>query len=137
MIRQAEFRDADAVLGLATDFATLFVVDEPSFHASFAGLLSDPTAYLAVAEAEAKVVAYVLGFSHATFFANGRIVWIEEIMVDTAYRRQGIGRSLLGSIEHWAATQGCPLIALATRRAAEFYRTMGYQESATYFRKLL
>ena len=29
------------------------------------------------------------------------------------------------------------LVALATRRAAEFYRSVGYEESATYFRKLL
>ena len=29
------------------------------------------------------------------------------------------------------------LIALATRRAAPFYRALGYEESAAYFRKVL
>ena len=29
------------------------------------------------------------------------------------------------------------VVALATRRAAPFYRALGYEESAIYFRKIL
>jgi hypothetical protein len=29
------------------------------------------------------------------------------------------------------------LVALASRRAADFYRALGYEESAVYFRKVL
>jgi hypothetical protein len=43
---------------------------------------------------------------------------------------------LMSAFEQWAAAQGCALIALATRRAAPFYRALGYEESATYFRKV-
>ena len=39
--------------------------------------------------------------------------------------------------EAWAAARGCRLVALATRRAAAFYGAIGYEESATYFRKIL
>jgi hypothetical protein len=35
------------------------------------------------------------------------------------------------------AGHGCTLVALATRRAAPFYRALGYQDSAVYFRKVL
>jgi hypothetical protein len=35
-----------------------------------------------------------------------------------------------------AADGACLLVALATRRAAPFYRALGYEESATYFRKV-
>jgi hypothetical protein len=31
----------------------------------------------------------------------------------------------------------CGLIALATRRAAPFYRALGFEESAVYFRRIL
>jgi hypothetical protein len=41
------------------------------------------------------------------------------------------------AFEGWAAAGGCALVALATRRAAPFYRALGYQESAAYFRKAL
>ena len=39
--------------------------------------------------------------------------------------------------EDWSRRRGSELIALATRRAAPFYKGIGYKESATYFRKLL
>lgn len=37
--------------------------------------------------------------------------------------------------ERWAVEQGAAYLALATRRAADFYRAIGYSESATFFRK--
>jgi hypothetical protein len=43
----------------------------------------------------------------------------------------------VSAFEQWAAAQDCVLIALATRRAAPFYRALGYHESAVYFRKVL
>jgi hypothetical protein len=43
----------------------------------------------------------------------------------------------MDAFEQHAADQGCALVALATRRAAAFYRALGYQESASYFRKVL
>lgn len=43
----------------------------------------------------------------------------------------------MSAFGQWADASGCALIALATRRAAPFYRALGYEESATYFRKLM
>jgi hypothetical protein len=42
----------------------------------------------------------------------------------------------MSAFERWAEGQGCALVALATRRAAAFYRAVGYEESAVYFRKV-
>ena len=42
-----------------------------------------------------------------------------------------------GAFESWAAAERCALVALATRRAAPFYRALDYEDSATYFRKVL
>jgi len=50
---------------------------------------------------------------------------------------QGTGRALMAAFEAWAAGRGCALVALATRRAAPFYRALGYEESAAYYRRLL
>jgi GNAT superfamily N-acetyltransferase len=43
----------------------------------------------------------------------------------------------MSAFEQWAADWGCVLVALATRRAAPFYRALGYEESAIYHRKVL
>jgi predicted N-acetyltransferase YhbS len=136
-IRLAQPADAEAVLALARPFATSFVVEDQAFHRAFSALLASPPAYLAVAETAQQLVGYVLGFEHYTFFANGRVAWVEEITVNEALRRQGIGQLLMQEFEAWAVARGCKLVGLATRRAAAFYQALGYEESATYFRKLL
>ena len=137
IIRLAETQDTDAVLRLAKDFATSFVVEDEIFRASFAALLADSSAYFAVTESEKGVVGYVLAFRHNAFYANGAVAWVEEIMVNASCRRRGIGKSLMRSAEVWAANQGCKLMALATRRAADFYEAIDYEASATYYRKLI
>jgi hypothetical protein len=38
--------------------------------------------------------------------------------------------------ENWSASKGAAYVALATRRASDFYLALGYTESAAYFRKL-
>ena len=45
--------------------------------------------------------------------------------------------ALMSAYEQWATSRDCALVALATRRAAPFYRALGYEESAIYHRKIL
>ncbi len=137
MIRPATAADHDAVLALATSFATSFAVEADAFRRSWDALLADNGCALLVAGQEGVVVGYLLGFRHQTFFANGPVGWVEEVMVDDSQRRGGVGQALMQAFESWARESGCSLVALATRRADAFYRAMGYEESATYFRKLL
>ncbi len=136
-VRPARPEDIDSIFALARDFATSFKVEETAFRDCFAGLLNAPNAHFAVAENDEVVVGYVLGFEHLTLYANGPVAWVEEIMVHSAHRRRGFGRLLMRDVECWAGGRGVRLIALATRRASLFYAALGYEESATYFRKLL
>ena len=136
-MRNAATGDGDTILALATDFATSFAVEAEAFHVAFASLVAADDACLAVAEAAGEVIGYVLGFDHFTFYANGRVARVEEIAVRVDWRRQGVGNLLMQHIEEWATNRGCKLVALATRRAAAFYEAIGYEASATYYRKLL
>ena len=83
------------------------------------------------------MLGYLLGFDHYALFANGRVSWVEEIMVREDRRRQRIGERLMEHFEQWARSRESKLVALGTRRAASFYLALDYEESATYFRKLL
>ncbi len=136
-IRPAGPSDREAVFELAARFATSFVVDQQAFAVAFDALLEQESAYLLVAEKEGSVIAYCLAFDHLTLFANGRVTWVEEVMVRADRRRSGIGARLMQAVEDWARLRRSRLVGLATRRAAPFYRALGYEESATYFRKLL
>jgi GNAT superfamily N-acetyltransferase len=136
-IRRARAADADGVAGLAAEFALSFAFRVEAFRVSYPALVADDGACLLLAAAGDEIAGYLLGFRHLTFYANGPVGWVEEIVVRRQDRGRGIGRLLMDAFEQWAGAQGCALVALATRRAAPFYRALGYEESATYFRKVL
>jgi GNAT superfamily N-acetyltransferase len=136
-IRPAKASDGDALFELAEQFAISFRPQRDAFETCLRELASDPAAWLSVADCGGKIAGYCLGFDHFAFFANGRVAWIEELMVGDAWRRQRIGACLVAAFEEWSRSRGVALVALATRRAAAFYTSLGYEESATYFRKLL
>ena len=145
-VRPATAADADAVAGLAGGLAQSFTFSRASFDAHYPALLVAGHACLLVADADADAGAdagsgecagYLLGFEHLTFYANDRVAWVEEVFVRGDLRGHGIGRALMTAFEQWAGERGCALVALATRRAAPFYHALGYEDSATYLRKLL
>jgi len=136
-IKPVDSADLDALFALVEQFATSFPPNREAFTSGVDHLLADDSAWLRVAEYNGEIVGYCLGFDHFTFYANGRVAWVEEIMVIEKLRGMGIGRALMEHFEQWANARSARLVALATRRAASFYAALGYEESATYFRKLL
>jgi GNAT superfamily N-acetyltransferase len=136
-IRHAGAGDIDGVAALAAELAMSFEFSPEQFRVSYPALLAAGGACLLLAADGSESAGYLLGFRHLTFYANGPVAWVEEVVVRDRDRGQGIGRALMDAFEEWAAAEGCALVALATRRAAPFYLTLGYEESATYFRKVL
>lgn len=135
--RNATLQDEDAVFTLATSLATSFILNKEGFSRIYFDILNNTNADIIVAESDSGIIGYVLAFHHTTFYANGVISWVEELFVTEKYRRMKIGQKLMDLIERQALERGSKLIALATRRASDFYKFIGYDESATYFKKLL
>ncbi|MGD0699871.1 MAG: GNAT family N-acetyltransferase [Trebonia sp.] len=136
-IRQAGQADAGAIALLAGELGQSFAVSRERFDLTYPRLVTAADACLLLAADGDQCVGYLLGFRHLTFYANGPVGWVEEVLVRGEHRGSGIGRALMSAFERWAAQQGCALVALATRRAAPFYRALGYEDSAVYFRKML
>ena len=139
-IRRGTSPDAENVASLARELAQSFTFDADKFRAHYPALLAKTAigdACLLIAVDGGEPLGYLLGFQHASFFANGPVAQVEEILVRGSHQGRGIGRALMDEFERWAGIQGCALVALATRRAAPFYHALGYEESATYFRKVL
>lgn len=136
-VRPAAAGDLEDVAGLAAGLALSFEFRPEAFRASYPALLADPGACLLVAAGPDGALGYLLGFRHLTFYAGGPVAWVEEVAVRDGDRGRGAGRALMSAFERWAAGHGCALVALATRRAAPFYRALGYEDSAAYFRKVL
>jgi len=137
-VRTAQGTDAAVVWPLVKAFATSFVPEEEPFSRAFAALLNDEDcAVLVASNQDESVVGYLVVHIHETLFANAPVAWIEELMVDASARGLGAGSELVMAAEAWAKNRGASYVALATRRAAGFYLALEYEESATFFRRLL
>ena len=117
------------------DFAVSYEPEAGVFGRSFTALLARPDTLVAIAEEGRSVVGYLLASHHGTFFANGPVAWVEELMVAQPARGSGVGRALVGAAEDWARAVPCAYVALASRRSGAFYEALGYDASATFLRK--
>ncbi len=136
-VRKATSADSDRIFPPVERFSASFNPERKAFDSSLLRLLRDDSVLLNVSEFRNEIVAYCLAFDHYTFYANGRVTWVEEIMVREDLRGKGIGRNLMKAVEQWAFSRKSRLVGLATRRAAPFYSAIGYEESAIFFRKMI
>ena len=137
-VRLAEAADRDKIWPLARAFATTYELDQGRYNASFQQLVAEPNALLIIAHIRViDIFGIQLAFTLQMFLANGPVTWIEEVMVAEEVRRRGIGHNLMVAAENWSTSKGAAYVALATRRASDFYLALGYTESAAYFRKLV
>jgi GNAT superfamily N-acetyltransferase len=136
-VRRAEDSDVAAVWPLVAEFATTFRPNREVFSSAFADAIVRHDTLVLVAHDEGEIAGYLLASVHGTFFANAPVAWVEELMVSESARRTGTGTELMAVAESWSRNQDAAYISLATRRAAHFYDALGYDESATFFRKVL
>ena len=155
-IRAATAADAGMVARLAAELAQSFPFSRAAFDRAYPAVLAAEDACLLLAEDHAtdlgtdaandlvpdlatslaRPVGYLLGFVHPAFFANGPVAWVEEVLVRPEYRGRGAGRALMSAFEQHAAGRDGRWSHWPPGAAA-FYRALGYQESAVYFRKVL
>jgi len=64
---------------------------------------------------------------------GGEVGLLEDVIIDAAFRRHGVGSAMLESLEQWARRRGLRRLQLLADRdnaAAElFYRNAGWQET--------
>lgn len=136
-IRRAQYSDLEGIWSLVASFAVSYAPQRQHFDATFGAVIDHRSMLAACATDGGRVIGYLLANQHPTFFANGPVAWVEELMVDEDHRGCGVGRKLMRYAEVWAQEAGAVYIALATRRAVGFYTRLDYEESATFFRKQL
>jgi len=136
-IRRARVTDELALFALVRQFPTPTPPSNESFAQSLRVKLKDADSFVAVAEIDGKLVGYIAGDAHETFYAGGKTAWVDEIFVVESERRRGIGRELMAEFEDWAAGGRCRLVGLATRGATSFYEELGFDTSAGYSKRYL
>lgn len=83
------------------------------------------------ATVDGNVVGSVMGTVCDELYGNCRpFLLMEDLIVDKAYREQGIGKALMAELEDYAAEHGCSQIQFITERDREdaiaFYASLGF-----------
>jgi len=136
-IRPAELVDGSRLFELVGAFPTPTPPDLATFSAALQAKLPDPSSYVGLAELDGRLIGYVSGYCHPTFYAGGYTAWVDELLVESGFRGRGVGRNLMDAFEAWAAARQCRLVSLATSGATGFYEHLGYRSKAGYFKKYL
>jgi N-acetylglutamate synthase-like GNAT family acetyltransferase len=134
-VRSAAAADADALFGLLRQFAVSYAPERSAFDRHFPLLLADSHTGLLVAQQDDVVVGYALAFRLLTLYANGPIMELQELIVDPASRGRGIGRKLVEVMVEGAWGSGCVEVTVPTRRAADYYRKLGFTETGVYLKR--
>lgn len=89
-------------------------------------------------------VAGMIGLSKGYFYENdGSYVRIVAFVVNSNYRRRGIGEKLIKETERWAKEQGAIAVGLNSGNRPErtivhsFYTKIGYEAKSIGFSKIL
>lgn len=137
VIRPARPADADQLFRLVEQFATSYRPDRAAFDRHFPRLLAADSTDCLVADGGGDLLGYVLAFQLLTLYANGIVVELQELMVAPEHRGRGTGRRLVEAIVARARDAGAVEVTVPTRRAREYYLRIGFEETATYFKRRL
>ena len=135
VLRKATRSDERELFTLVRAFPTSTTPEFSAFRHAFESMLADLSAALFVAEVDGRLVGYLAGYRHVTFYAGGYTAWVDEIFVSPNTRKMGIGTRLMALFEEWAAQRDCKLVGLATAGASAFYERLGYASKAGYYKK--
>ena len=99
-------------------------------HALIPGLQQHPTTVVFLAFRQEKPIGIATCFGGFSTFAARRTIQISDLFVLPAFRRQGIGRLLLETVEHRARDTGCCKITLEVQenneKAGRLYAAIGF-----------
>ncbi len=137
-IRDATPSDADDIYRLLGWFVTSCRPDRAVFDdVTFPRIVeaaAEGRAEFLVAEQDSRMVGYVLALRMPTLFAGGTILELLELAVDAPLRGRGTGSALIRAVQARALEAKDVEVTVPTRRAADFYRGLGFHETAAYLK---
>jgi predicted N-acetyltransferase YhbS len=132
LIRPARLEDAAEIATLSTELG--YPTSEGEMKRRMQKLLQSDSYFLAVAENESRVIAWVAA-EKRLLLESGERAEIVGLIVTTSARRGGTGLALVKAAEKWAMEQGMPSISVRSNVARveshPFYERLGYVRTKT------
>jgi ribosomal protein S18 acetylase RimI-like enzyme len=137
ILREANRDDAAVIVRLVRELADEEGSDLTETYA--AEHLSFPGCGVLLAEVDGKVAGLLAYSVRSDLYHASPTCLIEELIVQEAYRGQGVGGALVEELFRRARIQGCAEVSVTTmpdnHRAIKFYRSHGLVDEAVYLEK--
>ncbi len=138
-IRPATKDDAPGIARLVTQLG--YPATQAEIESRLAPILAHPDYAMWVAEESGRVIGLTGVLVHLALEYDGFYGRLLGLVVEEAYRGQGIGRRLLDQTEQWLQERGVNKLTLTSGKqrteAHKFYRRLGYAETGFRFGKSL
>ena len=140
-IRDCLESDFDMVLPLLRQLWPDTMIEMETQRRVFARALREPGIRYICAEDGGVIVGFLSLTSRESLYRQGRLAYLDEIVVEEGHRSRGVGAALLKQAEELAREAGCNLLELdsAFHRADahRFYEREGYAKTGFTFEKTL
>ena len=128
-IRRATEQDYPAILALIKEFS-LFQGTPEKVTITLEQMKEERALFQCfVAETETGEVVGFASFFFAYYSWTGKALYLDDLYVKEAYRKQGIGKKLLEAVIDLATTSGCKKLRWQVSKwnanAIEFYKSIG------------
>ena len=133
LVRPARVDDATALASLSAQLG--YPVASALLEQRLADILERTDELVLVACApDGTIVGWVHGAEHRLLEADVRCELL-GLVVDSSYRRAGVGQRLVAEVERWAAERGLSEMSVrsnvARAESHPFYQRLGYQRAKT------
>lgn len=135
-IRPAVLNDVDQMIVLLKSLFEIeedFIFDYERQKTGITMLLNSGRGLVLVAEYNNTVIGMCTGQTVISTAEGGYSLLVEDVVVTSTYRGQGLGRQLLSTLENWAQQQNIHRLQLLADRnntnALSFYTTTGWKHT--------
>lgn len=131
-IREMNAGDVEAIMPLMIQLG--YEVNIGELKSRFGAIANTAGHHILVAELEGHMAGFCHMFARPALEKPPEAV-LQSLVVDAAYRQDGIGRALVDAVEVWARAKGYASISLTSQVEREdahaFYASLGYEKVAT------
>jgi GNAT superfamily N-acetyltransferase len=140
-IRECREDDFDMVLPLLRQLWPDKLLEMEALRRVFARALQEKDVRYICAEIDGVIVGFFSLTQRESLYRQGRLAYLDEMVVEEGHRSKGVGAALLRHAEQLAREAGCNGLSMDSafhrEGAHRFYEREGYVKTGVIFEKAL